>query len=46
MINQTQGDDNEDKIKEQQKRLDTIIALPKKAAGQASQNVEFAADDA
>ncbi|GAD97013.1 conserved hypothetical protein [Paecilomyces variotii No. 5] len=40
-IEQAQGEDNADKIAEEQKKLNTNIALDKKAAGQASQTVDF-----
>ncbi|KAJ9241058.1 hypothetical protein DTO169E5_3753 [Paecilomyces variotii] len=40
-IAQAQGDDNADKIAEEQKKLDTNIQLDKEAAGQASQSVDF-----
>ncbi|KAJ9198960.1 hypothetical protein DTO021D3_8582 [Paecilomyces variotii] len=40
-IAQAQGDDNADKIAEEQKKLDTNIQLDKEAAGQASQTVDF-----
>ncbi|KAJ4289004.1 hypothetical protein N0V90_011346 [Kalmusia sp. IMI 367209] len=40
-IAQAQGDDNADKIAEEQKKLDTNIATDKKNAGQASQSVQF-----
>lgn len=41
MISQAQGEDNADKIQEEQTKLNNNIALDKKAAGQASQSVPF-----
>lgn len=35
------GKDNSDKIAAEQKKLDTNIALDKKAAGKTSQSVDF-----
>ncbi|KAH9987439.1 hypothetical protein F4779DRAFT_624185 [Xylariaceae sp. FL0662B] len=43
-IEQAQGDDNQDKIDEEQKKLDTNVATDKEAAGQASQSVDFTDD--
>lgn len=40
-IAQAQGADNADKIAAEQKKLNNNIALDKKAAGQASQSVDF-----
>ena len=40
-VQQAQGKDTADKIAEEQKKLDTNIALDEKAAGQASQSVDF-----
>ncbi|KAJ9265214.1 hypothetical protein DTO195F2_1826 [Paecilomyces variotii] len=40
-IAQAQGDENADKIAEEQEKLDTNIQLDKEAAGQESQTVDF-----
>ncbi|KAF2472877.1 uncharacterized protein BDR25DRAFT_283447 [Lindgomyces ingoldianus] len=40
-ISQAQGEDNAAKIAEEQTKLNNNIALDKKAAGQASQSVQF-----
>ncbi|KAK5087748.1 hypothetical protein LTR70_006849 [Exophiala xenobiotica] len=40
-VQQAQGKDTADKIAEEQKKLDTNIALDEKAAGQASRTVDF-----
>ncbi|KAI1077117.1 hypothetical protein F5B20DRAFT_281965 [Whalleya microplaca] len=43
-IEQAQGADNQAKIDAEQKKLDTNVATDKKAAGQASQSVDFTGD--
>ncbi|ORY66279.1 uncharacterized protein BCR38DRAFT_483920 [Pseudomassariella vexata] len=43
-IKQAQGEDNQDKIDEEQKKLDTNIATDKKNAGATSQSVDFTDD--
>lgn len=43
-VEQAQGDDNQDKIDEEMKKLNTNVDLDKEAAGQESQTVEFGDD--
>ncbi|KAK8048811.1 hypothetical protein PG994_010541 [Apiospora phragmitis] len=43
-IEQAQGKDNQAKVDKEQKKLNNNIALDKKAAGQASQSVNFTGD--
>ncbi|KAF7537855.1 hypothetical protein G7054_g3377 [Neopestalotiopsis clavispora] len=43
-IEQAQGDDNQDKIDTEQKKLDTNVALDEKAAGEDSTAVSFTDD--
>ncbi|ETS87579.1 hypothetical protein PFICI_01407 [Pestalotiopsis fici W106-1] len=43
-IEQAQGDDNQDKIDAEQKKLDTNVALDEKAAGEDSTAVSFTDD--
>lgn len=43
-VEQAQGEDNQDQIDTEQKKLDTNIALDTKAAGQTSQSVSFTGD--
>ncbi|RFU77944.1 hypothetical protein TARUN_4274 [Trichoderma arundinaceum] len=43
-IEQAQGDDNQDKIDEEQTKLNKNVSLDKKAAGQASKGVVFKKD--
>lgn len=45
-IEQAQGKDTQSQIDAETTKLNTNIALDKKAAGQASQSVVFTADDA
>lgn len=40
-ISQAQGEDNQDKIDQEQTKLDTNIATDKKSAGATSQSVQF-----